>query len=87
MTVKRTTALAALIVAVAAAFMPTAGATVRGVQPTSPWYAFDAAARKAQHQHVISSVQPTSPWYAFDAAARKAQHLRVVEVLGNERVG
>ena len=55
----------------------------------SPWYAYDAALRKAQHQrqqHTVSIVQPTSPWYAYDAALRKA-HQRVVEVLGNKRVG
>jgi hypothetical protein len=47
--------------------------------PTSPWYAFDAALRKAQlkrQQHLFSSIQPKNPWYAHDAALRKAQHLR-----------
>ena len=41
-----------------------------------PWYAYDAALRKARHQqqHAINSIQPTSPWYAYDAALRKAQH-------------
>ena len=40
----------AVVVVLAAALMPAAGATARGVQPTSPWYAYDAALRKAQHQ-------------------------------------
>jgi len=70
-------ALAAVVV-LAAVLMPAAGATARGIQPTSPWYAYDAALRKAQHpqQHVVSNFQPTSPWYAYDAALRKAQHQR-----------
>ena len=66
----------AVVVVLAAALMPAAGATVRGTQPKmSPWYAFDAALRNAQHQRqqVTGSVVPTSPWYAFDAALRKAQ--------------
>ena len=74
----------AVVVVLAAALMASAGATARSVQPTSPWYAYDAALRKAQHP--ISGIHPTSPWYAYDAALRKAQHRRVV-VLGNQRVG
>jgi hypothetical protein len=76
-------ALAAVVV-LAAAFMPAAGATVRGIQPTSPWYAYDAALRNAQHQqHVVSKIQPTSPWYAYDAALRKAQHKRQQHIVGD----
>ena len=66
----------AVVVVLAAAFMPAAGATVRGIQPTSPWYAYDAALRQAQHvreQQAISAIQPTSPWYAYDAALRKLE--------------
>ncbi|HEX6761620.1 MAG TPA: hypothetical protein VF094_02340 [Gaiellaceae bacterium] len=80
----------AVVVVLAAALMPAAGATVGGVKPTSPWYAYDAALRKAQHQrqqHLISGIQPTSPWYAYDAALRKAQHQRLFEVLQDHRVG
>jgi len=70
----------AVVVVLAAVLMPAAGATARGIQPTSPWYAYDAALRKAhQRQHVTKSVLPTSPWYAYDAALRKAQHQRLVE--------
>jgi hypothetical protein len=77
MTVKHTTALAALTVVVAVAFMPAAGATVRSVQPSSPWYAYDAALRKVERQQQLtSSVQPSSPWYAYDAALRKVEHQR-----------
>ena len=43
----------AVVVVIAAALMAAAGAAARSVQPTSPWYAFDAAARKAQHQRVV----------------------------------
>ena len=77
----------AVVVVLAAALMPAAGATVRGIQPKSPWYAYDAALRNAQHQrqHVTSSI-PTSPWYAYDAALRKVQHQRLV-ILQNQRVG
>ena len=77
------------VVVLGAALIPAAGAAVRGIQPTSPWYAYDAALRQAQHQrqqHVIGTVQPTSPWYAYDAALRKAQHQRHIEVLQNLRV-
>jgi hypothetical protein len=69
----------AVVVVLASALMPAAGATARIILPTSPWYAYDAALRNAQHQrqqHVVTSVQPTSPWYAYDAALRKAQHQR-----------
>ena len=62
-----------------AAFMPAAGATARHALVTSPWYAYDAALRAAQHQRqhqAISSIQPTSPWYAYDAALRNAEHQR-----------
>ena len=67
----------AVVVVLAAALLPGAGATGSGIQPTSPWYAYDAALRNAQHQRqeqIISGIQPTSPWYAFDAALRNAQH-------------
>jgi hypothetical protein len=76
----------AIVVVLAASLMPAAGATVRGIQPKSPWYAFDAALRKAQHQRqqdVTSNVQPTSPWYAYDAALRKAQHQRQQHIIRN----
>jgi hypothetical protein len=82
----------AVVVVLAAALMPAAGATARGIEPSSPWYAYDAALRNAQHQrqqHVITSVQPTSPWYAYDAALRNGQHQRqhrIVEVLQIQRV-
>jgi hypothetical protein len=68
----------AVVVVLAAALMPAAGATVRGVQPKSPWYAYDAALRHAQRKHQvrIGGIQPKSPWYAYDAALRKAQHER-----------
>jgi hypothetical protein len=69
----------ALVVVLAAALMPAAEANARGIQPTSPWYAYDAALRNAQHQpqvQTISSIQPTGPWYAYDAALRNAQHQR-----------
>ena len=39
-----------LVGVLAAALMPAAGATTRGIQPTSPWYAYDAALRAVQHQ-------------------------------------
>lgn len=65
-----------VVVLVAAALTPVAGATARVIQPTSPWYAYDAAVRNTQHQHTTGSIQPTSPWYAYDAALRKAQHQR-----------
>jgi len=79
----------ALVVVLAAALMPVAGAAARSIQPPSPWYAYDAALRNAQHQrqqHLVKSIQPTSPWYAYDAALRKAQHQRI-EVLQNKRLG
>ena len=69
----------AVVGVLAAAFMPAAGATSRGIEPTSPWYAYDAALRAAQHQRqvqTIDGIQPTSPWYAYDAALRAAQHQR-----------
>ncbi|HTZ06938.1 MAG TPA: hypothetical protein VMB53_14470 [Gaiellaceae bacterium] len=66
-----------------AVLVPAAIAGNGGVQPTSPWYAYDAALRKAQekrHDQSVKSetagVQPTSPWYAYDAALRKAQEKR-----------
>ncbi len=73
----------AVVVVLAAALMPAAGATARVILPTSPWYAYDAALRNAQHQrqqHVVTSM-PTSPWYAYDAALRKAQHQRQRHVI------
>jgi hypothetical protein len=48
----------AVVVVLAGALMPAAGATARGIEPTSPWYAYDAALRGAQHQrqqHVVRS--------------------------------
>ena len=69
----------AVVVVLAAALMPAAGATTRGVQPTSPWYAYDAALRAAQHHRqaqAISGSQPMSPWYSYDAALRAAQRQR-----------
>jgi hypothetical protein len=69
----------AVVVVLAAALMPAAGATARSIEPSSPWYAYDAALRNAQHQrqqHAVTSIQPTSPWYAYDAALRNAQHQR-----------
>jgi hypothetical protein len=50
--------------------------TTNGIQPTSPWYAYDAALRAAEHQkqqQTVSGIQPTSPWYAYDAALRAAE--------------
>jgi hypothetical protein len=68
----------AVSVVLATAILPAAGGA-RSIQPTSPWYAYDAAVRDAQHQRqqqANSSVQPTSPWYAYDAALRKAKRQR-----------
>ena len=61
----------AVVVVLAAALVPAAGATGRVMQPKSPWYAYDAALRNAK-QHATSRI-PTSPWYAYDAALRNAQ--------------
>jgi hypothetical protein len=79
----------AVIVVLAAALVPAAGARTRGVEPKNPWYAYDAALRKAQNQrqeqsvaHRTSGVQPTSPWYAYDAALRKAQNQRHQQSVG-----
>ena len=61
----------AVVVVIAAALMAATGAAARSVQPTSPWYAYDAALRKAQHQrrqHVIRRIKPTNPWSAYTAA-------------------
>jgi hypothetical protein len=68
----------AVVVVLAAALMPAAGATARSIEPSSPWYAYDAALRNTQHQRQqhATSIQPTSPWYAYDAALRNAQHQR-----------
>jgi hypothetical protein len=71
----------AVVVVLAVALMPAAGAAV---QPMSPWYAFDAALRAAHHQRqeqTLSGIQPTSPWYAYDAALRAAQHQRQEQAL------
>jgi hypothetical protein len=76
----------AVVVVLAAALMPAAGATTRGLKPSSPWYAYAtgyaAALRNAQHlrrQHTITSIQPSSPWYAYAtgyaAALRNAQRV------------
>jgi hypothetical protein len=70
--------------------------TISGIQPTSPWYAYDAALRAAAHQRqqtalkaaehqqqkTISGIQPTSPWYAYDAALRAAAHQRQEQRVG-----
>jgi len=46
----------AVVVVLAAVFMPAAGATAGGIQPSSPWYAYAtgyaAALRNAQHKRV-----------------------------------
>ena len=60
----------ALVVVLAAALMPAAGATSRGIQPTSPWYAYDAALRNAQQQRQEQMIS------GYAAALRKAQHQR-----------
>lgn len=73
-----------VVFVLAAVLVPAAGArTGGGVQPTSPWYAYDQALRNAQHlrheQSVraqLANIQPTSPWYAYDEALRRAQHER-----------
>jgi len=79
----------AVVVVLAAVFMPAAGATAGGIQPSSPWYAYAtgyaAALRNAQHHerrlHVVSAIRASSPWYAYAtgyaAALRNAQHKRV----------
>jgi hypothetical protein len=48
-------ALAAVVV-LAVALVPAAGARTSGVEPKNPWYAYDAALRKAQHQRQEQSV-------------------------------
>ena len=60
-------------------FVSVAGAS--GVQSKNPWYAYDAAARKA-HAQTVRSIEPTSPWYAYDAAQRKARHQRQQQRVG-----
>ncbi len=48
----------AVVVVLVGALMSAAGATARGIEPLSPWYAYDAALRNAQHQrqqHVVNS--------------------------------
>jgi hypothetical protein len=65
--------------------LPRQGKTISGIQPTSPWYAYDAALRAAEHQRqeqAISGIQPTSPWYAYDAALRAAEHQRQEQRVG-----
>ncbi len=76
-------ALAAIVV-LAAALVPVAGANSgAGIEPKSPWYAYDAALRNAQHaKQTVRSIEPTSPWYAYDAALRKAQHQRHQQSVG-----
>jgi len=72
----------AIVVVAAAAVVPAAGARTGRVEPTSPWYAYDAAVRKAQDQRHAQQVKsqlrgiPTSPWYAYDAGLRKLKHQR-----------
>jgi hypothetical protein len=46
----------AVVVVLAAALVPVAGARTSGVEPKNPWYAYDAALRKAQHQRHQQSV-------------------------------
>ncbi|HUO71922.1 MAG TPA: hypothetical protein VMU39_14205 [Solirubrobacteraceae bacterium] len=82
---KRLGLASAVVVVLAASLLPAAGIAARGIQPTSPWYAYDAAIRKAEHHNLVSSVQPTSPWYAYDAALRKAQHERLVQAVQAKR--
>ena len=82
---KRLGLASAVVVVLAASLLPAAGIAARGIQPTSPWYAYDAAIRKADHHNLVSSVQPTSPWYAYDAALRKAQHERLVQAVQAKR--
>ena len=79
----------AVVLVIAAAFMPAAGATTGRIQPSSQWYpyatGYAAALRNAQHheqrQHVVSTIRPSSPWFAYAtgyaAALRNAQHQRV----------
>ncbi len=75
-------ALAAIVV-LAAALVPVAGANSGGgIEPKNPWYAYDAALRKAAQPQTVRSVEPTSPWYAYDAALRKAQHQRHQQSVG-----
>jgi hypothetical protein len=86
----------AVVLVLAAALVPAAGATVRGVQPASPWYAYDAALRNTQHQrqHAIRSVKPTNPWSKYEPAhdlllqiqLKKAQHQRHVIRLVEPRI-
>ena len=80
---KRLGLASAVVVVLAASLLPAAGIAARGIQPTSPWYAYDAAVRNAEHHNLVSSVQPTSPWYAYDAALRKAQHLRQQQAISS----
>jgi hypothetical protein len=52
--------------------MPAAGAAARGIQPTSPWYAYDAALRNAQHErqdqtHTIFNVKKKTATVALSA--------------------
>jgi hypothetical protein len=65
--------------------LPPQEKTIGGIQPTSPWYAYDAALRAAAHQRqeqTIEGIQPTSPWYAYDAALRAAAHQRQEQRVG-----
>ena len=79
----------AVVFVVAAVIVPAAGARTGAVEPKNPWYAYDAALRKAQEKRheqsvkaQVGSVQPTSPWYAYDAALRKAQQKRSEQSVG-----
>jgi hypothetical protein len=65
--------------------LPRQGQTSSGIQPTSPWYAYDAALRAAERQQqeqTIAGIQPKSPWYAYDAALRAAEHQRQEQRVG-----
>jgi len=65
----------AIFVVLAVALVPAAGARTGAIQPSSPWYARDAAVRQAQHKAQLSRI-PANPWYAHDAAVRALQHKR-----------
>jgi hypothetical protein len=65
----------AAVVVLAAALVPVAGARTSGVQPKNPWYAYDAALRKAQHQRQQQSVghRFITPTLRGGRGANKAQ--------------
>ena len=76
----------AVVVALAAALVPAAGATPREFQP-SLRHAYDAASTNAEHQrqqHAIRSIKAANPWAAYEPAhdlllqlqLKAAQHQR-----------